>query len=241
MRVGSVTPKRVDVRLVSATNRNLAVATSDGQFRADLFFRLSGVTIRNSSPLRPPRRHRTSRHPLLASRRRTLPPRSGRAHARGGPPRSTRITGPATCASCAEQSSAPSSYAAAGSSNLRTYCYPPCLCGPNESPHRPLLLPSSNPARRSPDLRELAWEPSRESASLRLSHARGATKHRRLACCGCRAALCFTSSNCTELIQAVRAETARRNNDIRPDPRESHDAPNCAPLRYFLAHSLARA
>ena len=45
LRVGSVTPKRVDVRFVSATNRNLAVATSDGQFRADLFFRLSGVTI----------------------------------------------------------------------------------------------------------------------------------------------------------------------------------------------------
>ena len=44
-RVGSVTPRRVDVRLVSATNRNLAGATSDGQFRADLFFRLSGVTV----------------------------------------------------------------------------------------------------------------------------------------------------------------------------------------------------
>jgi DNA-binding NtrC family response regulator len=45
MRVGTVTPKRVDVRLVSATNRNLAGATSAGNFRADLFFRLSGVTI----------------------------------------------------------------------------------------------------------------------------------------------------------------------------------------------------
>jgi transcriptional regulator with GAF, ATPase, and Fis domain len=44
-RLGGVRPTRLDVRLVSATNRDLVTATREGQFRADLFFRLSGITI----------------------------------------------------------------------------------------------------------------------------------------------------------------------------------------------------
>jgi transcriptional regulator with GAF, ATPase, and Fis domain len=45
MRLGAVRSTRVDVRLVSATNRNLEAHVADGTFRADLFYRLNGFTL----------------------------------------------------------------------------------------------------------------------------------------------------------------------------------------------------
>lgn len=45
LRIGSVKPKRVDVRFVSATNRDLEALSTTGQFRSDLFFRLNGVSV----------------------------------------------------------------------------------------------------------------------------------------------------------------------------------------------------
>jgi DNA-binding NtrC family response regulator len=44
-RVGSSRSKRVDVRVISATNSDLQVACSSGQFREDLLFRLNTVEI----------------------------------------------------------------------------------------------------------------------------------------------------------------------------------------------------
>ena len=44
-RVGGVGPKRVDTRIVVATNRPLSDLVARGLFRADLFYRLSGVEI----------------------------------------------------------------------------------------------------------------------------------------------------------------------------------------------------
>ncbi len=44
-RVGGGKPIRVDVRIVSATNRDLARCVSDGTFREDLFFRLNVIPI----------------------------------------------------------------------------------------------------------------------------------------------------------------------------------------------------
>jgi DNA-binding NtrC family response regulator len=44
-RVGSVKPRPIDVRFVSATNRNLEQEVAQGRFRRDLFFRLNGITL----------------------------------------------------------------------------------------------------------------------------------------------------------------------------------------------------
>jgi two-component system, NtrC family, response regulator AtoC len=44
-RVGGTQPRAVDVRLISATNRNLEAEVSIGRFRADLFYRLRVIQI----------------------------------------------------------------------------------------------------------------------------------------------------------------------------------------------------
>jgi two-component system response regulator AtoC len=44
-RLGSVRPKRVDVRYVAATNRELEQCIGAGRFRADLFYRLNGFAV----------------------------------------------------------------------------------------------------------------------------------------------------------------------------------------------------
>ena len=44
-RVGSVTPRAVDVRFIAATNRPLEADAASGRFRANLYYRLAGFTI----------------------------------------------------------------------------------------------------------------------------------------------------------------------------------------------------
>jgi len=50
-RVGSTGLKRVNTRIVVATNRPLATMVQQGQFRSDLYFRLGGVEV-HLPPLR---------------------------------------------------------------------------------------------------------------------------------------------------------------------------------------------
>ncbi len=59
-RVGDHAPVNVDVRVISATNRNLSRLVSEGRFREDLFFRINVIPIHL-----PPLRERKDDIPLL--------------------------------------------------------------------------------------------------------------------------------------------------------------------------------
>ncbi len=62
LRVGGLQPRPIDVRFVSATNRDLQQEVAGGRFREDLYYRLNGITLAI-----PPLRERLGEIPKLAS------------------------------------------------------------------------------------------------------------------------------------------------------------------------------
>jgi|APLak6261679142_1056127.scaffolds.fasta_scaffold00011_101 DNA-binding NtrC family response regulator/pSer/pThr/pTyr-binding forkhead associated (FHA) protein len=61
MRVGATTPESIDVRFIFATNRDLEAEVARGAFRADLYFRVNGISL-----LIPPLRDRRAEIEPLA-------------------------------------------------------------------------------------------------------------------------------------------------------------------------------
>jgi DNA-binding NtrC family response regulator len=76
VRVGGVRPRKIDVRFLAATNRDLEAEVARGAFRADLYFRLNGMTLTI-----PPLRERPADVPVLARHfTSTLARAAGHAH-----------------------------------------------------------------------------------------------------------------------------------------------------------------
>jgi PAS domain S-box-containing protein len=87
--VGSSRTRKVDVRVVAATNRDLSKATAEGRFREDLFYRLSVFPL-----TLPPLRERSDDVVLLAEEfARQLAARAGRQFAPLSPKAVDRLRG----------------------------------------------------------------------------------------------------------------------------------------------------
>ena len=82
-RIGGRERIPVDVRVVCATNKDLPAIIKSGEFREDLYYRISEVTVR-IPPLRERRRRRGDHRAVRAraARARAPPPGEG-LHARG--------------------------------------------------------------------------------------------------------------------------------------------------------------
>ncbi|HEX6813541.1 MAG TPA: sigma 54-interacting transcriptional regulator, partial [Planctomycetota bacterium] len=76
-RVGGTEPVKVDVRVIAATNRDIARMVAEGRFREDLYYRLQGLVVRV-----PPLRERKQELGDLVEHFRREVVESGQSHAR---------------------------------------------------------------------------------------------------------------------------------------------------------------
>jgi transcriptional regulator with AAA-type ATPase domain/GGDEF domain-containing protein len=76
-RVGGTEPVKVDVRVIAATNRDIARMVAEGRFREDLYYRLQGLVVRV-----PPLRERKQELSDLVEHFRREVVASGQSHAR---------------------------------------------------------------------------------------------------------------------------------------------------------------
>ena len=209
MRVGSVKTKRIDFRLISATNRDLRARIDQGQFRSDLFFRLNGIAL-TIPPLRERRDDLIAfaRNFLDSARRRfgappaTFSPAATEAlvdYAWPGNVRELRNTIDRAALLCKDRVVEPSDLAIHSRGSAPPACRSP---RPPRRP-RPRTSKRSQRTRARPKFASRSgnsgrrWTPSSASASSRRSSSAEETKAARLASLGWRAGRSWFDSTST--------------------------------------------